>query len=147
MKKQRIGIRTAIAAAALVALASGCALPEDTTDDKPKKELGETDITVGVKKILKEFEDNELAADEKYKGKVVEIKNGKVNKVDTELLNDKAYVLNIGSGGEYEFTTVNCTGLPKSTLASLKVGDKVRVAGEFKDGGDLGVDLENCAIR
>lgn len=80
-------------------------------------ELGETDITVGVKKILKEFEDNELAADEKYKGKVVEIKKGKVSKVDTELLNEKAYVLRIGSGGEYEVFTVNCTGLPKSVLS------------------------------
>lgn len=147
MKKQRIGIPTALAAIVIAALASGCEIPEDTTDDKPKKELGKTDVTVGVKKILKEFENNELAADEKYKGKVVEIKNGKVNKVDTDILNDKSYVLKIGSGGEYEVFTVSCTGLPKSVLSELEVGDRVRVAGEFKDGGDLGVDLENCAIR
>ena len=95
--------------------------------------------------MVKEFEDNELAADAKYKGKWGQV-NGVVNKIDTEMFNSKKYILQIGSGSEWEFLTVNCHDVPNDVLSQLSTGDAVSVVGEFSDGGNLGVELDHCRL-
>ena len=102
-------------------------------------------IPVKAAKIVKEFEDNELAADAKYKGKTLRI-TGVVEKIDTELLDDEKYILQLGGGGDFEVFTVNCHDMSTKELSTLKKGDNATVIGEFDDGGDLGVDAKNCAL-
>jgi hypothetical protein len=102
-------------------------------------------IKVEAKKILKQFEENEAAADLKYKGKVIQV-SGQIDKVDTEIWDDDQYVVRVGSGGQWEFLTVNCNDLPASAVTSLKKGQDVTVRGEFDDGGDLGVEIKDCKV-
>jgi hypothetical protein len=117
---------------------------EDAAKKEEESPKLKPDISVSVKKILQEFEDNELAADEKYKGKIIEV-TGIVNKVDTDrhLFSEDEYLLYL-VGDEYSWTNVSCYGLPNEVLAELTSGDKVTVIGKFYDGGDLGVILKEC---
>lgn len=102
-------------------------------------------VKVRAAKILKEFDDNEAAADAKYKGKHLRV-TGKVGKVDTELLDDSQYIIEIGSGDPYEFTYVNCDDQTSAVAAKIKKGQKVTVTADFEDGGDLGVEVKNCNL-
>jgi hypothetical protein len=102
-------------------------------------------VPVKAADIVKEFEDNELAADTKYKGKTLKI-TGVVSKIDTELFNDKKYILQLGDGGDFEFLTVNCHDMSNDELSTLGKGKSVVVIGKFDDGGDLGVEVEDCKL-
>lgn len=102
-------------------------------------------VPVRAAAIVKEFEDNELSADTRYKGKTLKI-TGVVNKIDTELFNDKKYILQIGGGGDFEFLTVNCHDMSNDELSTLTKGKPVVVVGKFDDGGDLGVEVKDCKL-
>lgn len=102
-------------------------------------------IAVEAGAIIKEFEDNELAADSKYDGKTVKV-TGVVDKVDTDFLDDDKYILRIGDGGDFVFLTVNCNDMATDELATVAKGDKVTVIGDFDDGGDLGVEVNSCSL-
>jgi hypothetical protein len=106
---------------------------------KPKAKA----IKVEATKIVKEFEENELAADAKYKGKDLLI-TGRIDKIDTELWDDEKYVLRLG--GKWDFLSVNCYGMSTEELATLKTGETVTVRGTFDDGGDLGVEVKDCSL-
>lgn len=118
--------------------------PSATKKPAPAAPAG-ADVKVTAGAIIKEFEENELAADQKYKGKTVEV-SGVVEKIDTELFNDDKYLLNITDGGEFEFLSVTCHDMDTQVLSTLNVGNPVKVIGDFDDGGDLGVDLKNCKL-
>ncbi len=111
---------------------------------KPKKKVAT--VKVDAATLIKEFSDNELAADTKYKGKNIQV-SGTVEKIDTELWDDDKYILQISGGGDFEFFTVNCSGMSNEELATLTVGDDVTAVGKFDDGGDLGVDLKKCSLK
>jgi len=117
----------------------------ETKKEKPAAEPKVTYVKVGAGELLKEFESNELAGDAKYKGKNLEI-SGKVAAIDTDLWDEDKYILNIGTGDEFEFLYVNCHDMDSSELAKLEVGQSVTVRGEFDDGGDLGVEVADCTL-
>ncbi len=113
---------------------------------EPKEESKPKVVKVSAGKLIKAFEDNELKADAKYKGKTLQV-SGEVKKVDTELLDEDKYVLEIGSGDEWEILSVSAYDIPTDQLADLDTGDKVTVVGEFTDGGDLGVTVKNAHVK
>lgn len=117
--------------------------PKDEAKDeaKPKPQALKVEATA----IIKEFEQNEFAADQKYDDKTLQV-SGRVNKIDTDMFDSDKYILRIGGGGDFDFLTVNCEGLSKDELSALSVGQKVTVVGEFEDGGDLGVEMKDCAV-
>ncbi|HEU5044885.1 MAG TPA: hypothetical protein VFT75_12210 [Nocardioidaceae bacterium] len=102
-------------------------------------------VKVKAKTILKEFEDNEAAADTKYKGKTLRV-TGVVAKVDTELFDDSQYIIELNGGGRWEILTVNCNDVSESVAAKAEKGSTVSVVGQFDDGGDLGVELKDCTL-
>lgn len=114
--------------------------PKEEKESKPKV------VKVSAGKLIKAFEDNELKADAKYKGKTLKV-TGVVDKVDTELLNDEKYILNVDDGDEWSFLTVSFYDIPTDELSDLDAGDKVTVIGEFSDGGDLGVTIKNAHVK
>lgn len=116
-----------------------------STGDNSAKEKAPKAMKVQATRILKDFEDNEAAADGKYKGKTLQIK-GVVAKVDTEIFDDSQYVVQIGGGGQFEFFTVNCDDQKAGDVSALKKGDDITVLADFEDGGDLGVELKHCNI-
>lgn len=119
------------------------AAPKATSKPKPKPKVKV--VKVSAEQILKDYEDNELAADQKYKGKRIQV-TGIVDEIDTELFNDDQYVLRISNGDEFSFLTVNCNDMDQKELSKLTVGNEVTAVGQFDDGGDLGIELKKCEI-
>jgi tRNA_anti-like len=124
--------------------ASGCSATGDGSDSDQAP--GKPDVKVEAKQILKEFENNEAAADGKYKNKTLQV-SGVVDKVDTEIFDDEKYVVRVGAGTQFAFTTVNCNGQSSKDVAKIKKGQKITVVGGFDDGGDLGVELKPCRVK
>lgn len=118
---------------------------EEKQKEKPAEKPAGPDVTVTAGELIKEFEGNELAADQKYKGKTIQV-SGVVDKIDTELFNEDKYLLNITDGGDFEFLSVTCHDMSTDVLSTLSAGNPVTVIGDFDDGGDLGVDLKNCKL-
>lgn len=119
---------------------------KDTSKKEAPKEKKVEVVQVSAGDLLKEFEGNELAADSKYKGKRLQV-TGVVEKIDTDLFDDSKYILQIGSGGDFEITFVNCHDIDTDSLSTVNKGDDVTVVGDFDDGGDLGVELMNCELQ
>jgi hypothetical protein len=115
--------------------------PKAEPKPKPKPEA----VAVKAAQIVKEFEDNELAADTKYKGKTLKI-TGVVDNIDTDIFDDEKYILSLGGGGDFEFLFVNCNDMSTDELSTLNKGQTVTVIGEFDDGGDLGVEVKDCHL-
>jgi hypothetical protein len=121
--------------------------PTDTASSAPTKAAPAAPKALKVRaaKILKDFDSNEAAADAKYKGKHLRI-TGVVGKVDTELIDDNQYVIQIGGGGDFEIVYVNCDDQTSAVAAKIHKGQQVTVTADFEDGGDLGVEVKNCKL-
>jgi hypothetical protein len=102
----------------------------------------EPSVKVDAATILKEYEANEVAGDNKYKDKVVEI-TGVVTSVGKDLLDD--VYISVGTGAEFELATVQCfvnkDFIDKS--ATLQKGQKITVTGRV-DGVMLNVLVKDC---
>ena len=107
---------------------------------EPQKEI----VKTTAKEILKEFNDNEVAADAKYKGKRVEV-TGIIDRVESGWFG--VNTLRLDAGETFEFTTVDCTGISDDVLVKLKAGSRVTVIGDFLSGNDLGVNLYDCSMK
>lgn len=112
---------------------------------EPKKESKPEVVKVSAGKLIKDFEDNELKADAKYKGKTLKV-TGVVDEIDTELFDEEKYILNMDDGSEWNILTVSFHDIPTDELSDLDAGDKVTVIGDFSDGGDLGVTINNAHV-
>jgi hypothetical protein len=146
-KKRYIGLAAIAGVVTVSVLASGGG--SEPKPDYANAASGDAKVeTVKVKAaaILKEFEDNEAAADAKYDGKVLTV-TGTIDKIDTEFFDDSEYVIQIGGGSDFELWTVNADDQSQDDVASLKKGDRITVTGEFEDGGDLGVELAHAEIN
>ena len=110
-----------------------------------KKKKAPKAVAVTAKAILKEFEDNEAAADAHFDGKTIAV-TGIVDRVDTEIFNEDEYVVQIGDGSDYVVWTVNCDDQTNKVAAQIKKGQKVTATGDFEDGGDLGVEMHGCVL-
>lgn len=117
---------------------------DDSPKPKPKPKPKTTKARAAA--MVKEFEENEAAADAKYAGKLMQV-TGIVNGVDTDILDEESYIIELGGGGDYEFIYVRCNDISASVAQKVKKGQKMTVVGQFDDGGDLGVDLADCGPK
>lgn len=139
-----------VVACMLLAL-TACGETESTTNeavapDENKVEVGEPEVVVTAKELLADYESNEMAADKKYKGKVLEV-TGVVNSIDSGV-SDNA-VVQIGSGEEYDFMSVSAQGDEAFDEAAINIskGEKVTVTCISK-GEVIGFpQLEDCVMN
>ena len=148
LKKKRYWL---LAIVAVVAIASqmgggGDDAPASATDKGSSSAKASKPVAVSAANLIKQFEDNELKADAKYKGKTLKI-TGTVEKIDTEAFDDSDYVLNLTGGGDFEILNVSVYDIPSMDLADINKGDKVTVTADFKDGGDLGVEVNHGVLN
>lgn len=122
---------------------TGAKTPAKKKPANPEPEAQAVEVTAEA--IVKEFGENELAADTKYKGKTLKI-SGVVDSIDTDLFDEEKYILALGGGGDFELFTVNCNDMSTDELATLNTGQTVTVVGQFDDGGDLGVEVSDCVL-
>ena len=102
-------------------------------------------LAVEAAQMLLDFDGNEAAADVKYKGKILEV-TGKVAAVDTQFLSKDKYSVQMNDGTEYGFLRVSCNDIAAEQAAVIVPDSIVTVRGTFADGGNLGVQINDCVV-
>ena len=111
-------------------------------DDAPSIDSGtEPVLSVNSKTLYKDYSDNEIAADDKYKGKIIQV-NGTIRDIGNDIMDD-AYVTLIGD--EF-FGDIQCYFNDKSNVVDLKKGQRITVVG-YCDGLFINVLLKNCILK
>ncbi len=100
----------------------------------------EPSIEVSAAELVEAYESNELAAEKKYEGKVVEI-TGVVGDIKKDIL-DKAYVT-LGTGKQLEIRQVQCFLADGVDATELNKGDQVTLTGRV-DQLMMNVIVRNC---
>lgn len=101
-------------------------------------------FTVTPDQICEEYDENEIAADEKYKGKLIRV-SGYVEDVGKDVLDDM--YISFKRNSEWEFGTVQCYFSEKhaNKLSGIKKGSQISIQGTG-DGLFGNVFLRNCTI-
>ena len=102
-------------------------------------------MTVSAQQLASAYKDNEVAGDERYKGKIIAV-TGVVDSIGKDIL-DTPYVV-LSSGERFSITGVQCMfgDEHKSQLAALSKGQTVTIVGEC-EGKMMNVLLKNCRFR
>jgi hypothetical protein len=102
-------------------------------------------ISVGIRKILSDYEDNEVGADNTYKGKLVKV-TGRVDSIKKDLF-DNLYIT-LGTGNEFEIPMFQAffDDSMKDTLGMIKRGSSLTVTCRVK-GLMINVIGEDCIIH
>lgn len=134
----------------VIAFAAGLAVllacRDNFTDKTAQKKVENTApaLSVTAETLMADYTANEIAADGRYKGKVLRI-SGTVNGIAKDLL-DTMYVT-LSAGGPYSILNVQCY-FPKGAtarLAALKKGAQITVKGRCE--GKMGnVLVKNCTF-
>jgi hypothetical protein len=94
------------------------------------------EITISAKALLNEYKNNELRAEQNYKGKRAQI-TGFVDAIDNTF---DILTVNINGGGDWEWNDIHAyfSDNDKADVAALNKGQKITVICTIADGGDLG---------
>lgn len=121
--------------------AAGSVAPSSTVAT-PEPEPEYIDVT--AKDLLAAYEENTVAADNAYKGKLLKV-TGTVGMIGKDIL-DTAYVT-LTNGESYALISVQCYFAKDNLddIATLKEGDTVTIIGKC-DGSTLNVALKQCDL-
>lgn len=103
-------------------------------------------VAVKAVDLITAYEENEVAADEKYKDQVLKI-TGTVKSVGVDAA-DRAYVMLADERNEYAILGVQCyfDDENKDSIADLKEGDAVTITGNCK-GKVVSVSVKKCQLE
>jgi hypothetical protein len=133
-------IASFIVLAAFLILAVGST---DTDTDTQKVQSQAPSYTLSASQLYSDYNSNEVAADSKYKGKVV-IVTGTIQDIGKDIMDD-AYIV-IGGGGFLDGVQCTFTKGEQSSVARLSKGQQVRLKGEVA--GKMGNVLVNkCSLQ
>lgn len=149
MKKSFELVSSMFVAAVIVAVALGC--DKGGSDgagggggggDGGSAKASTPEFSVSAAEITQAYQDNEVAADSKYKGKTIEI-TGIVGDIKKDILDD-VYVI-IGTGKEFEISEVQCfvAGNMVGKAGSLAKGSRITAVGRV-DGLMMNVLVKDC---
>ncbi|TGN74458.1 hypothetical protein EOW77_0033765 [Bradyrhizobium yuanmingense] len=128
---------------ALVVFALLAAGSLDTDTDTKKVQSQSPSYTLPADQLYSAYKDNEIAADAKYKGKVVVV-SGAVQAIGKDMLGS-AYVV-IGGKGFLDGAQCTFTKGEESSVAQLSKGQRVSVKGEVS--GKMGhVQIGKCSLQ
>lgn len=117
---------------------------ESKATAKPEEQKQEVQ-KVEMLSFVKEFDENQLSAEDKYKGKYVEF-SGYVKNISEDITGSPFLAINPKSDQYYFGTYVQCFFKEKSELTTLKNGQKITVQGKV-DGQTLGnILIKDCKI-
>lgn len=112
----------------------------DTDKDTQKVQSQAASYTVSANQLYSEYNANEVAADSKYKGKII-IVSGTIQDIGKDIM-DNAYIV-IGGKGFLDGVQCTFTKGEQSSVARLSKGQQVTVKGEVA--GKMGNVLVNKA--
>jgi formylglycine-generating enzyme required for sulfatase activity len=119
--------------------------PEPTPQPvKPEPPKPEPSLLVSVAELVDGYSKNEIAADEKYKGKVIEV-SGVIGSIGKDITNSMFVIL--GTGGNFSFRYVQCffADSEEGKLARLSKGQLVTIKGECA-GLMMNVLVKGCVM-
>lgn len=121
--------------AAIDAPAAYAAAPAEPKAEEPA-------IAVTSADLFKAYEENEIAADQQYKGKRLEV-TGTITGIDSDLMDKPVVRLNTPN----EFMSAGASGLPLEVAATLKKGQKVTLL--CTGGGEVMSmpQLDECVVK
>ncbi len=131
---------TAVLVGFLIILAVGST---DTEEETVAVKEQAASYTVSANAIYSEYESNEVAADSKYKGKVI-IVTGVIQDIGKDIL-DKAYIV-VGGQGFLDGVQCAFAESQNSVIAQLSKGKSVKVKGKV-NGKRGNVQLEKCSLQ
>jgi hypothetical protein len=115
----------------------------DTETDTRRVQSQSPSYTMSADQLYREYKANEVAADARYKGKIV-IVSGTIQDIGKDIL-DSAYIV-IGGEGLLDGVQCSFTKGQEGTVASLTKGQFVSAKGEV--GGKMGnVQLNKCSLQ
>lgn len=116
----------------------------DTDTDTQKVQSQAPSYTLSANQLYSEYESNEVAADAKYKGKIV-IVTGTIQNIGKDIM-DNAYIV-IGGKGFLDGVQCTFTKGEQSSVARLSKGQHVWVKGKI-EGKIIGnVLVKNCRLQ
>lgn len=140
MKKTIKHLVSAMAVAGFLFIAFGS---DDETATETEISTQEPAFTVSARQLYADYEANGVAADGKYKGKVLQV-TGVVNTIDRDIM-DKIYVT---LKGDQYFGDIQCFFAEShvGTASQLSKGQTITVKGKC-DGKLMNVMLKGCIIE
>ena len=122
--------------------------------NRTNKDLSKTkpDVKISVTDLIKEYEENDSIANQKYLGKIIEL-NGNVKTIETD--NGGNYTIILGEAGNLSSVRCAMDTTYKTDAASVSEGSSVIIRGQctgFKKnellGENLGSDVElnRCVV-
>ena len=116
---------------------------QETT--QKKEEQAQPAMKISTTSFIKEFDENQLAAEEKYKGKLVEF-TAFISNISEGLMGEVYLILNPTTEEYYFGTNIQCYFEDKSELLSLKNEQSVTLQGTV-DTQTLGIiSIKDCKI-
>jgi hypothetical protein len=143
--------RTLAAALALLTLAA-CVPPSGQQGDnakkaddaapaeQPKEEAPAMPVTSA--ELATAYEENEIAADQKYKGKRLEV-TGTITGIDSDFSDKPVVRLNTSN----QFMSAGASGLPLEVAATLKKGQKITLICTGKGEVMSMPQLDDCSVE
>ncbi|HEY6242711.1 MAG TPA: hypothetical protein VIX17_02120 [Pyrinomonadaceae bacterium] len=129
-----------LALAAFALLASGSL---DTDTGTREVQSQSPSYTLSADQLYSEYKANEVAADAKYKGKIVLV-SGTIQNIGKDIL-DSAYIV-VGGEGFLDGIQCSFTKGEEGSVARLSKGQRVSVKGEVS--GKMGnVQLNKCSLQ
>ena len=127
-----------VALVAMVFILGACVTPTIDVAEQPSARITAPDLYAA-------YDNNTVAADALYKGKVVDVR-GYIYNIGKDLIMDTPYVT-LTDGGEYTMLGVQCmfTSNDERVLSSLHKGMLVTIRGRC-DGQIFNVQLEGCIL-
>ena len=120
---------------------------EKMTEEAPAPEKPKSpEVTVKSAVLTKDYKENEVSADVKYKGKLIEL-SGKVSSVDNGTFDNEIIVkLN---DGQYDFSGPMCYMQPSEhdKVVNFKKGDSVTLIGTGNSATIGSPMLKDCSIK
>jgi hypothetical protein len=113
-------------------------------DSREKEERGQGEVTVTARKLIRDYADNEVAADQKYLGRLVRLVG--VARLVAKDLDRRPYVLFGYESGPTLGTHIRCRFLPEIDLAAIKTGSVYGVVGKCRGHRFLNLEMDNCAF-
>lgn len=106
-------------------------------------------IEISAKELIKAYQENEINASNKYKGKYLKITGyvDNVSQSDNTFLSDSYYIY-IDYGNDYDFNDLSCRLNDESIekAATLKPGDKIVITGRCEGFSVTSIDIYDCTI-
>jgi len=102
-------------------------------------------IQVSAITLTADYVNNQFAADEKYKDKVLDV-SGTISDIDRDVFGNPFVELDTGQGIENTVFNFTNNATDTASLANISVGESLTIQGTCKGKTGTEVDMEDCSI-